>query len=120
MPPVAVSTPCATCMPWMSSGTVSLRTSSTSRPSAAQRTASSAVKTTSPHAAPGEAGSPVVTAGSAAQASGSKTGASNWVSASGSTMRTASSGSITPSATRSVAITTAAYPVRFPLRVCSM
>ena len=39
MPPVAVRTPCATSMPWMSSGTVSLRTRSTFLPCSAHATA---------------------------------------------------------------------------------
>ena len=47
-------------------------------------------------------------------------GASSWLSDSGSTSRTASFGEISFSATRSVAMTTAAKPVRLPLRVCSM
>ena len=59
MPPVAVRMPCATDMPWMSSGTVSIRTSSTRLPFCAQATASSAVNTMAPVAAPGEAGSPL-------------------------------------------------------------
>ncbi len=58
MPPVAVRMPWATDMPWMSSGTVSMRTSRTFLPFCAHATASSAVKTTAPVAAPGEAGRP--------------------------------------------------------------
>ena len=58
MPPVAVRMPWATCMPWMSSGTVSIRTRTTFLPLCAHATASSAVKTTAPVAAPGEAGRP--------------------------------------------------------------
>src|SRR5438128_797368 len=57
MPPVAVRTPWATLMPWMSSGTVSIRTSRTRLPFCAQATASSAVKTTMPVAGPGVSGS---------------------------------------------------------------
>ena len=59
MPPRAVRMPSAACMPWMSSGLVSRRTRITLRPSALARSASSASKTISPEAAPGEAGSPV-------------------------------------------------------------
>ena len=59
MPPRLVRMPWATFMPAMSSGLVSRRTSTTLRPAAATATASSALKTTSPWAAPGEAGRPV-------------------------------------------------------------
>src|SRR5207237_831384 len=58
MPPVAVRIPCAAAMPWMSSGTVSLRTSTTFSPRAAHFSASSAVNTALPTAAPGEAARP--------------------------------------------------------------
>ena len=58
MPPRAVRMPSAATMPWISSGLVSLRTRSTSWPSLFSRSASSAVKTISPVAAPGEAGRP--------------------------------------------------------------
>ncbi len=108
MPPVAVRMPCATNMPWMSSGTVSLRTSSTFFPCRVHSTASSAVNTTWPDAAPGDAGSPFVANGSAFQAAGSNTGARSCDTDSGSTCSTASFGVMSFSATRSVAITTAA------------
>ena len=45
--------PAAACMPWMSSGLVSRRTRMTSRPRVRSASASSAVKTISPAAAPG-------------------------------------------------------------------
>ncbi len=108
MPPVAVRMPCATNMPWMSSGTVSLRTSIAFLPWRVHSTASSAVNTTCPDAAPGDAGNPFVAVGSAFHSFGSKIGASNCDSASGSTMSNASFGVTNFSATRSVAITTAA------------
>ena len=92
MPPVAVRTPSATSMPWMSSGTVSLRTSSTFLPCCAHSTAWSAVKTTWPDAAPGEAGRPFVASGSFFHSAGSKTGASSCESAAGSTSSSASFG----------------------------
>ena len=95
-------------MPWMSSGTVSLRTSITFLPCRVHSTASSAVNTTWPDAAPGDAGRPFVATGSAFQSFGSKIGASSCDSASGSTISTASFGVTSFSATRSVAITTAA------------
>ena len=59
MPPVAVSMPLAACMPPTSSGLVSLLTSITLLPSAVQLSASLAVKTTLPEAAPGTAGLPM-------------------------------------------------------------
>ena len=70
MPPVAVRMPCATCMPWMSSGTVSLRTRITCLPWRVHSTASSAVKTTWPEAAPGDAGSPLARTGTFAHSAG--------------------------------------------------
>ena len=56
MPPRAVRMPWAACMPPMSSGEVSVRTRMTFSPLAASASASAAVKTTLPTAAPGEAG----------------------------------------------------------------
>ena len=50
--------PSAACMPWMSSGDVSTRTRIVLRPSPFARSASSAENTTSPAAAPGDAGRP--------------------------------------------------------------
>jgi hypothetical protein len=63
MPPVAVRIPCETNIPWMSSGTVSRRTRTTALPASDQRTASAALKTICPLAAPGEAASPLVATG---------------------------------------------------------
>ena len=59
MPPVEVRMPSAACMPWMSSGLVSRRTRITFSPARACFSASSAVNTTLPEAAPGEAGRPL-------------------------------------------------------------
>ncbi len=120
MPPVAVRTPCATSMPWMSSGAVSLRTSTTFLPCSDQATACSALNTTCPDAAPGDAGKPLVATGTFFHSAGSNIGASSCDSEAGSTSSSASRGVMSFSFTRSVAMTTAAYPVRFPLRVCSM
>ena len=53
-PPRAVRMPSATCMPWTSSGEVSLRTRMTFSPRSAASAASSAVKYTRPTAAPGD------------------------------------------------------------------
>ncbi len=108
MPPVAVRMPCDTNMPWMSSGAVSLRTSITVLPWRVHSIARSDVKTTWPEAAPGDAGRPLVAVASAFQSRGSKIGASNCDSAWGSTSCTASFGPMSRSATRSVAIMTAA------------
>ena len=58
MPPCEVTTPCAWMRPWMSSGVVSQRTSTTASPAAPRLAAVSASKTAAPTAAPGEAPSP--------------------------------------------------------------
>ena len=58
-PPFWVSTPSAAIMPWTSSGVVSVRTRIVLRPCSFHATASSAVKTICPAAAPGEALSPL-------------------------------------------------------------
>ena len=108
MPPVAVRTPWATSIPWMSSGTVSFRTRSTFLPCAVHSTAWSAVNTTWPDAAPGDAGRPLVRVGSFFHSFGSNTGDSSCESEIGSTSSSASRGVTSRSAARSVAITTAA------------
>uniref|UniRef100_A0A7C8Z495 Uncharacterized protein n=1 Tax=Opuntia streptacantha TaxID=393608 RepID=A0A7C8Z495_OPUST len=59
MPPFSVKIPAAACIPPTSSGLVSALTKMTSFPSACHPSASSAVKTTCPTAAPGDAGKPV-------------------------------------------------------------
>ncbi len=118
MPPRAVRMPRAACMPWMSSGLVSWRTRSTARLSLPSRSASSAVNTISPVAAPGEAGRPLATTDFSA--SGSSVGCSNWSSDTGSMRRTASSSEIKPSRAISTAILIAAVVVRLPDRVCSI
>ena len=118
MPPRAVRMPRAACIPWISSGDVSTRTRMTSSPAAARVTALSAVNTTAPDAAPGDAGRPRVITSRAAF--GSSVGCSNWSSAAGSIRNTASSCVISPSAAISTAIFSAAFAVRLPLRVCSI
>ncbi len=95
MPPRAVRMPLAACMPWMSSGLVSARTRITAVPSAAVFSASSAVNTACPTAAPGEAASPLAI--TSLGASGSSVGCSSWSSAAGSTRPTAVLRSIRPS-----------------------
>ncbi len=118
MPPRLVRMPWATFMPAMSSGLVSRRTSTTLRPAAATATASSALKATSPWAAPGEAGRPVPSTFSSAL--GSICSCSIWSRCSGSTSSRAASVSTRPSRCISAAMRIAATPVRLPLRVCSI
>ena len=121
MPPVAVSTPSATSMPWMSSGTVSLRTSSTFLPCCAHSTAWSAVKTTWPEAAPGEAGRPLVSSRQLLPL-GRVEHRREQLRQRGrfDQQQRVSSARRSFSFTKSVAMTTDAYPVRLPFRVCSM
>ena len=110
--------PRAACIPWMSSGLVSTRTSTTLSPLPARISASSALNTTVPDAAPGLAGSPLEN--SVRFAFGSSVGCRSWSSACGLTRRTASSRVISPSLAISTAMRRLAATVRFPLRVCSM
>ena len=83
------------------------------------RSASSAVNTISPVAAPGEAGRPRAIE-RALGASGSSVGCRSWSSESGSMRPIASSRVISPSAAMSTAIFSAALAVRLPERVCSI
>ncbi len=75
MPPRVVRMPWAACMPWMSSGLVSMRTRITASPLPARISASSALNTTAPDAAPGLAGRPLAI--STRGASGSSIGCSS-------------------------------------------
>ena len=75
MPPRVVRMPRAACMPWMSSGLVSMRTRMIASPFCARLSASSAVNTTAPDAAPGLAGRPFPS--SVRGALGSSVGCSN-------------------------------------------
>ena len=97
MPPCAVSTPCAWIRPWMSSGVVSQRTSTTASPALPRSSAVSASSTIAPEAAPGDALSPV--AATSSSAAGSIVGWSSWSSWPGSMRATASSRVIRPSST---------------------
>ena len=119
MPPVEVRMPSAACMPWMSSGLVSRRTRITFSPVRACFSASSAVNTTLPEAAPGDAGKPL---GDhlALRPWDRASGCRSWSSEAGTMRATASFLSIRPSRTMSTAILSAALAVRLPLRVCSM
>ena len=82
-------------MPWMSSGLVSMRTSTTLRPLAFISSASSDENTISPVAAPGDAGRPDPMM--SRSAFGSMVGCSSWSSEAGSTRAIASSREIRPS-----------------------
>ena len=92
------------------------RTRITSSPAAALATASSAVKTTAPTAAPGEAGSAFVN--SDASPGSASWGCSSCSSCRGATRVSASWRSITPAFARSTATATAAAAVRLATRVC--
>ena len=118
MPPRVVKMPSAACMPWMSSGLVSMRTSTTLRPLAFISSASSDENTISPVAAPGEAGRPAPMMSRSAL--GSMVGCSSWSSEAGSTREIASSREIRPSLAISTATRIAALAVRLPERVCSI
>ena len=118
LPPSLVRMPLAAKNPATSSASVNGRTSTTSRPSSPAATASSAVNTISPFAAPGEALTP--RASTSNLASGSKVGWSSASSAAASIVASASSRSSSPSSTASTAKRTAAWAGRFALRVWSM
>ena len=119
LPPRAVRMPWAATIPWKSSGVVSSRTRITGSPARPSRSASSAVKTTAPVAAPGEAATPRASGSGAARRS--SWGSSSWRTWSGSTSdRRASSSLTSPSATMSTAMRTMACALRLPLRVWSM
>ncbi len=117
MPPRVVRTPTAACMPCTSSGEVSTRARITVCPCALRCTASSASKTSSPEAAPGEAGSPL--ARTILSALGSSVGCKSWSSWAALMLLTASSRPIRPSSAMSTAIFRAACVERLPARVCS-
>ena len=118
IPPRAVRIPWAACIPPMSSGDVSVRTRTTFSPLRAAFSASSAVKTTLPTAAPGDAGSPF--AMTFTGVFGSKDGCIRRSSCSGSIRMIAVFLSISLSLTMSMAIFSDAAAVRLPTRVCSM
>ena len=105
-------------MPCTSSGEVSTRARITLWPCALRCTASSASNTSSPEAAPGEAGRPL--ASTVFSALGSSVGCSSWSSWSALMLVTACSRVISPSSAMSTAILSAACVERLPERVCSM
>ena len=118
LPPSAVRIPFAAWKPATSSASVNWRTRITARPSAAAATASGAVNTISPLAAPGEAATP--RAMQSKRASGANVGCSSASSVSASIVAIASAFVIRPSSTASTAKRTAAWAGRLALRVCSM
>ena len=118
LPPSAVRIPLAAWKPATSSASVKGRTRITSRPSSAALTASSAVKTIAPLAAPGDAGTP--SARTSKSASGLKPGWSSASSRPASIVAIAWARSSSPSSTASTANLTAACAGRLALRVWSM
>jgi hypothetical protein len=118
LPPSAVRIPFAAWKPATSSASVKGRTRITSRPSAAASTASWAVNTISPRAAPGEAATPSASVSNSAP--WAKPGWSRASSLAASMVAIASSFSSSPSSTASTAKRTPACAGRFALRVWSM
>ena len=118
LPPSAVRIPLAAWKPATSSASVNGRTRITSRPSSAAWTASSAVNTIAPFAAPGEAATP--SASTSKSASRLKPGWSSASSLPASIVAIAWARSSRPSSTASTANLTAACAGRFALRVWSM
>ena len=115
IPPLAVTTPLATCIPVISSGDVSSLKRITG-PSLHFSAASWALNTIVPHAAPGEAGRPLII--TSFGAFGSIDGWSNWLIDLASIKVRALLISIIPSLYKSTAILTAALPVLLPLLCC--
>ena len=120
IPPRTVRIPWADFIPVMSSGDVSRRTSTTFSPLSAHSTASSAVNTILPQAAPGEAPRPLPIGVAAFRAAASNCGWRRVSRLRGSIIATASSSVLIPSSTRSQAILRAAWAVLLPLRVWSI
>ena len=118
LPPSLVRTPFAAWKPATSSASVKGRTRTTERPSPTAATASEAVNTISPFAAPGDAATPV--ARTENSACGSNVGCSSASRFSASIVAIASAFVSRPSLTASTANRTAAWAGRFALRVCSM
>ena len=122
MPPRDVRIPFALHMPPTSSALVSSRTKMHGLPSDESFSASLALKTMAPTAAPGDAGNPRVTTRvtySSEFASSVNTGCRHCSSEREGTIVIACSRVTQPSAAISVAMRTAAAPVRFPTRHCS-
>ena len=120
IPPRTVKIPWEAFIPVISSGEVSRRTNTTFSPLAFQASASSAVNTTLPQAAPGDAPRPFPSGVAAFNAAASNCGCNNVSKLRGSIINTASSSVLCPSSTRSQAIFNAAGAVLLPLRHCNM
>mmetsp|Transcript_29085 Transcript_29085/g.81398 ORF Transcript_29085/g.81398 Transcript_29085/m.81398 type:complete len:301 (+) Transcript_29085:1433-2335(+) len=124
IPPQAVRMPSLACIPPTSSALVSWRTRITCLSCWLHAAAAGAENTIWPTAAPGLAASPVPkTRPSSRYALSSAPlnwGSSSWARSLGVTMSSDAPLSTRPSWTRSKATLTAARPVRFPLRVCSI
>ena len=120
IPPRTVKIPCEAFIPVISSGEVSRRTKTTFSPFSFQATASSAVNTTLPQAAPGEAPKPLPAGVAAFKAAASNCGCKSVSRLRGSIIATASSSVLIPSSTKSQAICKAACAVLLPLRVWSI
>ena len=120
MPPVAVRMPWATLMPWMSSGTVSMRTRMTRLPLAGplHRVVGGEDRLTGGRAR--RRGQPLGRHRSAFRAFGVEDGCRSWSATPARPAARASFGVISSSSTMSTAMCTAAKPVRLPLRVWSM
>mmetsp|Transcript_17127 Transcript_17127/g.40886 ORF Transcript_17127/g.40886 Transcript_17127/m.40886 type:complete len:379 (+) Transcript_17127:738-1874(+) len=117
IPPRLVRMPAAAHIPPTSSGVVSGRVSSTDSPLDAHSSASVALNTTRPTAAPGDALSPFATTSPWYAFGSLNCGCSSWSRWLGSTIITAWAHVISRSRCRSTAIFRAARPVRLPLRV---
>ena len=118
-PPVLVRIPTARLMPWTSSGEVSERTRMTRRPASAAMTAASGVSTISPQATPGDAPSPLVSAGPAPDRSVTVVGGLARISRTLVTASSRLSGNPGSSAISS-AMRRAACGVRLPTRTWSI
>ena len=118
IPPLIVKIASEATIPIKSSGEVSSRTRITFSPASFLALASSAVKANLPVPAPGDAGLPVATGVCAFNSFASNVGNNKSFNDFGSTLKTASSGVIIPSSTKSQAIFNAAAAVLLPLRVC--
>ena len=118
MPPLAVNIPLAACIPWISSGEVSTLTKIVSSFWFFILSASSAVKTTLPLAAPGDAGRPLAIIFFSTLSS--NVGCKRVSNVFGSILKIASFFEINFSLTISTAILIAALAVRFPFRVCNI
>ena len=121
IPPLTVNIPLHTFIPSISFADVSKRTNINSfSPASCNCTAFSALNTTFPVAAPGDAANPCAICLAFFNFSLSKFGCNNCSNCLGSTLKTASLSSINPSFTKSTATCKAACAVLFPFLVCKI